>query len=196
MYSSRDKCLRLVADRSFDKSYPSRSKALFYAATRLHLPSRRKAEASNRIPTVVNQSIVSKCGTSAIHPASPIAAPVSMPTAPTTAPLTSITSRTRRSGQQDPAGQLQLPDIPPGERTQERAQRGRRPDPVEQMRHGAVPVATLPLATRARDGCPPGRGDNACVSRDKSAGQIRRFELRMGTLMSAPAHASTRSPGS
>ena len=30
-YSSRGKCLRLVADRSLDKSYSSRSKALFHS---------------------------------------------------------------------------------------------------------------------------------------------------------------------
>lgn len=30
-YSSREKCLRLVADRSLDKSYSSRSKALFHS---------------------------------------------------------------------------------------------------------------------------------------------------------------------
>jgi hypothetical protein len=30
-YSSREKCLRLVADRSLDKSYSSRSEALFHS---------------------------------------------------------------------------------------------------------------------------------------------------------------------
>jgi hypothetical protein len=44
--NSRDKCLRLVTDRSFDKPYPSRSKALFYAATQPQSLSRRKAEVS------------------------------------------------------------------------------------------------------------------------------------------------------
>ena len=41
--------------------------------------------------------------------------------------------------QQLPARRLQLADIAPGERAQERPQRGRRPDPVEQLRHRAVP---------------------------------------------------------
>ncbi len=42
-------------------------------------------------------------------------------------------------GQQLPVHLLQLADIPPGERPQERPQRGRRPHPAEQRRHRPVP---------------------------------------------------------
>ena len=41
--------------------------------------------------------------------------------------------------QQQPAHLLQLADVAPGERAQERSQRGRRPDPVEQRAHRPVP---------------------------------------------------------
>ena len=41
--------------------------------------------------------------------------------------------------QQQPAHLLQLEHVPPGERAQERSQRGRRADPAEQRRHRAVP---------------------------------------------------------
>jgi hypothetical protein len=44
----------------------------------------------------------------------------------------------RQPGQEHPAGLLQLPGAAPGERAQERPQCRRRPDPVEQVRHGAV----------------------------------------------------------
>jgi hypothetical protein len=40
--------------------------------------------------------------------------------------------------QELPVDFLELQDVPPGEGTQERPQRGRRPDPAEQHRHGAV----------------------------------------------------------
>ncbi len=40
--------------------------------------------------------------------------------------------------QEQPLGLLRLPDIPPGEGAQERAQRGRRADPAEQAGHRAV----------------------------------------------------------
>jgi hypothetical protein len=41
--------------------------------------------------------------------------------------------------QQQPVHLAQLQHVPPGERAQERPQRGRRPDPAEQRRHRAVP---------------------------------------------------------
>ena len=41
--------------------------------------------------------------------------------------------------EQVPARRLQLADITPGERAQERPQRGRGPHPAEQLRHRAVP---------------------------------------------------------
>jgi hypothetical protein len=47
-------------------------------------------------------------------------------------------ARPARSASREPAHLLQLQHVPPGERPQERSQRGRRPDPAEQHGHRAV----------------------------------------------------------
>ena len=44
-YSSLEKCLRLVTDRTFDKPYSSRSKALFHVNEQARANPRRKPEA-------------------------------------------------------------------------------------------------------------------------------------------------------
>ena len=54
--------------------------------------------------------------------------------------------------QQQPVHLPQLEHVPPGERAQERAQRGRRPDPAEQRRHRPVPQQVHVVdAVRPRD---------------------------------------------
>jgi len=54
-----------------------------------------------------------------------------------------------------PVHLAQLQHVPPGERPQERPQRGRRPDPAEQVRQGAVPQHAH-VIDAARPGDHPG----------------------------------------